>query len=202
MTEHTGDANPHKTAKADAKAAQAYAKATRPWYKKKRWWLAGFVLILIMGSALGGGGEEGDDTTATDNSSEPTDTETKKKKASSQEEPEEEPEEEPAAQTVKIAAVALLKEFEGNEAAADLKFKGKVLEVTGKVSKVDTELMDEDEYVVMVNGGGDFEFLTVDCDDQSSDDVVKLTQGQAITVVGDFEDGGDLGVDLDNCTIK
>lgn len=26
----------HRNAKAEAKAAKAYAKATRPWYKKKR----------------------------------------------------------------------------------------------------------------------------------------------------------------------
>ena len=30
--------------KAELKAAKAYAKATRPWYKKKRWWAAGLLL--------------------------------------------------------------------------------------------------------------------------------------------------------------
>lgn len=42
--------------KADAKAAKAYAKATRPWYKKKRWIAAIAVLVIIIAVALGGGG--------------------------------------------------------------------------------------------------------------------------------------------------
>jgi hypothetical protein len=42
--------------KADAKAAKAYAKATRPWFKKKRWWLAGAVIVAIGASATSGGG--------------------------------------------------------------------------------------------------------------------------------------------------
>lgn len=178
-----GNTNPHKSAKADAKAAKAYAKATRPWYQKKRFWLLGLVLVVIIAAvASGGGGDSGDDVTANDDSS-------------SQEQ-------ELAAKATKVKAAALLKDFEGNEAAADAKYKGKTLEVSGVVSKVDTEFIDEEEYVVQVNGGGDFDFLTVNCDDQSSADVVKLEEGQDITVVGDFEDGGDLGVELDNCSIK
>jgi len=43
--------------KADAKAAKAYAKATRPWFKKKRWWLAGAVIVAIGASATSGGGD-------------------------------------------------------------------------------------------------------------------------------------------------
>lgn len=44
--------------KADAKAAKAYAKATRPWFKKKRWWAAIILLVLILAAALGGGGDD------------------------------------------------------------------------------------------------------------------------------------------------
>jgi hypothetical protein len=45
--------------KADAKAAKAYAKATRPWYKKKRWIAAIIVGVIIVASALGSGGGDG-----------------------------------------------------------------------------------------------------------------------------------------------
>ena len=41
--------------KAEAKAAKAYAKAVRPWYKKKRWWAAGPLLIIIIAAVSGGG---------------------------------------------------------------------------------------------------------------------------------------------------
>jgi acyl dehydratase len=45
--------------KADAKAAKAYAKATRPWYKKKRWIAAIVVGVIIVAAALGSGGGGG-----------------------------------------------------------------------------------------------------------------------------------------------
>lgn len=60
--------DPHRNAVADAKAAKAYAKATRPWYKKKRWWAVGLVLVIAMATAVGGGGDDGD-TVAKDNTS-------------------------------------------------------------------------------------------------------------------------------------
>jgi Domain of unknown function (DUF5067) len=44
----------HKDLKAQAAAAQAYAKAQRPWYKMKRWWAAGLVLLTIIGAAVSG----------------------------------------------------------------------------------------------------------------------------------------------------
>lgn len=43
--------------KAQAKAAKAYQKASRPWFKKKRFWALGLLLLLIIGSALGGGSD-------------------------------------------------------------------------------------------------------------------------------------------------
>lgn len=186
--------------KADAKAAKAYAKASRPWYMKKRWWLAGLVLVIIAVSAAGGGGGDGtdEDSTATDNSSsQSTDTGKKKKAASSQEESEPEP----AAKPMKVPAAAILKEFEGNEAAADIKYNGKTLQVTGEVSKVDTEMFEDSEYVIQINGGGDFEFTNVNCNDQAAGDVAKIQIGQQITVVGEFDDGGDLGVELKDCKV-
>lgn len=103
---------------------------------------------------------------------------------------------------VKVQAKKILQEFEENEAAADGKYKGKTLQVAGVVDKIDTEFIDEDEYVVNVGTGTDFEFISVNCDDQASKDVASLKKGQQITVIGDFEDGGDLGVELENCTIK
>lgn len=42
----------HKEAQASLKAQKAYAKATRPWYKKKRFWLLGLVALIIIVSAL------------------------------------------------------------------------------------------------------------------------------------------------------
>lgn len=51
--------------RAEHKAAKAYAKATRPWYKKKRWIIAIVVVIIIIAAAAGsGGGGGGSDTSS------------------------------------------------------------------------------------------------------------------------------------------
>jgi hypothetical protein len=47
-----------RNAKAELKAAKAYAKAERPWYKKKRYIALGFLgLIVVISVAAGGGGD-------------------------------------------------------------------------------------------------------------------------------------------------
>lgn len=55
--------------RAEAKAAKAYAKATRPWYKKKRWLgLIALVAIIAIAAASSGGSGSDDktDSSATD----------------------------------------------------------------------------------------------------------------------------------------
>ena len=104
---------------------------------------------------------------------------------------------------IKVTAAKILKEFEGNEAAADLKYGDhQLLEVTGFVSKVDTELIHDDRYVIQVAGPDyKYAFATVNCDGQSAEDVAKIKIGQEITVGGDFQDGGDLGIELGGCHV-
>jgi hypothetical protein len=63
--------------KAEGKAAKAYAKAMRPWYKKKRWILSlGLILLIVVASIAGGGGDTSQPATdapeATPQSEEPS----------------------------------------------------------------------------------------------------------------------------------
>jgi hypothetical protein len=37
-----------KSARAEAKAAKARAKALRPWYRKKRWWVLGVLVVIVV----------------------------------------------------------------------------------------------------------------------------------------------------------
>lgn len=50
----------YRDAKADAKAAKAYAKAQRPWWKKKRF-IIPLALVLLIAAASAGSGGGGDD---------------------------------------------------------------------------------------------------------------------------------------------
>lgn len=105
----------------------------------------------------------------------------------------------PAGADIKVTAGALLDEFESNELAGDQKYKGKTVQVSGVVDKIDAELLDDEKYLLNITDGGDFEIFSVTCHDMSTDVLSTLQVGRAVTVVGDFDDGGDLGVDLTNC---
>lgn len=102
---------------------------------------------------------------------------------------------------VTVKAGAILKEFEANELAADEKYKGKVLKVSGKVAKVDTDFLDEDTYILQVGTGSDFEVFTVNCNGAPKDQLASLKPGDPVTVIGAFDDGGDLGIELDDCRV-
>ena len=53
MSEQPGN---YKDAKGQAKAAKAYAKSQRPWWKKKRWIISLGLILLIVAVAGGSGG--------------------------------------------------------------------------------------------------------------------------------------------------
>lgn len=191
MSENPGGSTSpdYRNAKADAKAAKAYAKASRPWYKKKRWWAAGVLLIIIIASAGGAGSDSGSDESSNGGGGSESNGGGGGGGGSQ-------------SADMKVQATKIIKDFEENEAAADGRYKDKTLQVSGVVDKVDTEVWDDEEYVVRVGGGGQFELLTVNCNDLSSGEVSSIKKGQDIVVVGEFDDGGDLGVELKDCSIK
>ncbi len=193
---HSGP-TPTGNPKADAKAAKAYAKASRNWYQKKRWWAAGALALMIIFGSMSGGGETTDNQELA--ASESTTQSEPAEQTAAKEEKAEPKAAEPKA--MKVDAKKILKEFEDNEAAADAKYKGTVIEVTGEIDKVDTEVWDDDQYIVQVNGGGEWEFLTVNCNDLPSSAVTSLKKGQDVTVRGEFDDGGDLGVEIKDCKV-
>ncbi|WP_243059457.1 OB-fold putative lipoprotein [Nocardioides sp. SR21] len=179
----------YKDAKAQAKAAKAYAKAQRPFYKKKRVILPAATAAVIGIAAVSSGG----------GSSDPSESAVDKAVAASHAKGGEAKADAP--KPVSVDADVILKEFEENEAAADAKYDGKVLKVTGVVASIDTELFDDSEYVINIGTGSDWDVWTVNADDQAQDAVASLKKGDDITVIGEFEDGGDLGVELAHAEI-
>jgi len=162
----------------DYKTAKAIAKAKRPFYKKKRYWLLAFVAVVIIAVLAGmGGGSDTDATAMDDTNSSSSATATK---------------------PVAVTAADLIKQFEENELQADAKYKGKTLKITGIVEQVDTEIFDEDAYVLDLTGGGDFEILAVHVHDIPTDDLASVNKGDKVTVTATFDDGGDLGVDVND----
>jgi hypothetical protein len=149
----------------------------------------GIVTIILVSTMYGGASTSSDNGTT--DSTAPTETATS-----------EEPKEAPKEEVVVVSANDIIQEFEDNELVADEKYKGKTLEVSGIVTKVDTDLLNDTKYILNINGGGDWDILTVSCYDIDKDVLLKLSTGDEVTVIGKFRDGGDLGVTMRKCSIK
>jgi hypothetical protein len=205
QTPHS-DPTPTGNPKADAKAAKAYAKASRKWYQKKRWWAAGALALIIIGGGMSDSGETTDEqqpvasdaNTQSEPSEQPAE-ETAAEPAAEEEEKAEDPAPAPEAKAMKVEAAKIVKEFEENELAADAKYQGKDLLITGRIDKIDTDMWDDEKYVLRL--GGKWDILSVSCYDMANEELASLKTGQTVTVRGTFDDGGDLGVEVTDCSL-
>ncbi len=116
--------------------------------------------------------------------------------------PVEKPAPAPKAKVVKVSAAKLIKDFEDNELRADATYKGRTLQVTGVVEEVDTELFDSKKYILRINDGDEWAFLSVSAYDIPANELSKLDVDDKVTVIGEFSDGGDLGVTINNAHVK
>lgn len=204
MSESTPTPEPARNAKAEAAAARAYAKAQRPWFKKKRFMIPLVIVALgIIGSATNGGGDDPTTTSAAvaDTSSNDT-SDSSASTPAVEESSAPAPVKKKAPKVLAVSAKQILQEFDDNEAAADAKYTGKTIAVTGIVDKIDTEIWNDEQYVVQLADGSDFVFATVNCDDQTNKVAATIKKGQKVTATGEFEDGGDLGVEMHGCVLS
>lgn len=84
----------------------------------------------------------------------------------------------PAADAIKITARELFKAYDANEVAADSKFKGKPIEVTGVVESISSDIADEP--VVQLAGGEMFQMVHANGLDTVT--AAGLSKGQEITL--------------------
>lgn len=82
---------------------------------------------------------------------------------------------------IDVRAIDLDAAYDANEVAADMKYKGRVLRVTGKVASIGKNFMDE----VVVNLGtrNQFQSVTAGVDASAIDRAATLRKGQLITLV-------------------
>lgn len=181
-------------------APNSGAADDRPWFKKKRFVIPLAVVALLIVAGIAGGGET--ETSSRDGAATSTADSSAADSADVDEAPAEEAE--PAAPqqaTVSANAADMIQEFEDNELQADAKYKGQWVQVSGVVNKIDTEMFNSKKYVLKIGTGSEWDFLSVDCHDMSQAELSSLATGNAVRVVGEFSDGGDLGVELNHCRL-
>lgn len=107
------------------------------------------------------------------------------------------------ARTVAIAAADLLREFRDDPAAADRKFAGKYLELTGVVERVGGD-RDETPFVIL-HAGDETAKVKVECffdytNQPEEARIRRLDKGQAVTVRGEY-DGQVSNVQVRECVL-
>ena len=99
--------------------------------------------------------------------------------------------------TVTISASKLYKEYNENEIAADEKYKGKIIEVTGVIRDIGNDIMDN-AYITLV---GNEYFGDIQCYFNEKSVVAKLSKGKKITVIGSCS-GLMINVQINNCIVR
>ena len=85
---------------------------------------------------------------------------------------------------IKVSAIQLFEDYSANEVAADEKYKGKTLEISGMVNDIGIDIT-KTMYVTF-NLGRQLEIMTVQCyfDDNHKGDLAKLSKGQSVMIRG------------------
>lgn len=156
--------------------------------KQKSGILKWVVLILIIGVVIGavaGESDSGSDkNTAATTSTEKKETATKPK------------EEAAPIEYTAVSVNDMMSDLDSNAMGASDKYKGKYLEITGKLTNIDAS----GEYINLT-ADGDFEIIGVQCNiknDEQKSKVASLTKGDTVTLKGKCTDVGEvLGYSLD-----
>ena len=112
-----------------------------------------------------------------------------------------------AEEIVYANVVDMLNEYEENEVAADLKYKGKTVVISGIISEIGkTESLfgDGTPYILFSNSGANGYFSTVQCGFSKKTEIEKLancSKGQSVTIKGTCTGFSLLNVIMSNCFI-
>ncbi|MBM2883156.1 hypothetical protein JFK97_02020 [Chromobacterium phragmitis] len=86
----------------------------------------------------------------------------------------------PKEAAVKVTALKLAQDYDDNEAAADDVYKGKLLEVSGRVASIDKDAFDNT--VVWLHGKNDFNRVMAKMSKENAAQAKTLKKGQSVTV--------------------
>jgi len=141
-------------------------KTKKPIWKK--WWFWGIVIIVLI--AWGSSGDKKDQETKQTNTQQPA----------SQQQAKQAP---PAEQVVTVSPEQIAKDYKANEVAADNKYKGKLVQVSGEVDKIGKDITDT-MYVVIKGDSSNFTDVQCFFNKDKADQLAQLQKGQSLTIKG------------------
>lgn len=100
-----------------------------------------------------------------------------------------------------LTASELYQAYEDNEVAADKKYKGTTIEVSGIIQEIAKDIVDKEPYVALKAGGN--ELATVRCyfPKERENTVAQLSKGQKVTIEGKCEGKNITAVVLKGCSL-
>lgn len=84
-------------------------------------------------------------------------------------------------QIVVVQSLQLARDYDSNEIAADKAYKGKALEVTGRITSIDSDV--SNDAVVSLNGTNGFNDVRAMGDSDFNDYAATLRKGETITLM-------------------
>lgn len=99
----------------------------------------------------------------------------------------------------RVTADALFAEFKENEVAADTKYKGKIVVVSGVIQDIGKDVMDQ-AYIVL-GGGGFLDGVQCTFTESQNTSIGSLTKGESVSVKGEVS--GKMGnVLITKCSLQ
>ncbi len=139
-----------------------------------------FLFVIIAGSLGSDNPTENDKASTSDNK--PIANPTEKTEPENEKSEEVEKSENERIDYIKVTADELCNDYEKNEINADKKYKNQLLEISGVVDGIDSDIMDEP--VVRLKCGNEYSFTNVSCSFTSKDEAAELEKGKEITIIG------------------
>lgn len=81
--------------------------------------------------------------------------------------------------TISVSSSQLYADYRANEVAADAKYKGKILDISGTVTGIGNDILDNG-YVTLYGDG----FLSVQCSFKNKAQLAPVHQGQQVRIKG------------------
>lgn len=170
------------------------APAKKPWYKK--WWIITigvFIILGVIGSSYGD--DKNNNQTQEAQQSQGVVIEPADKKEESVKPKE-------AVPQVTVTSAVLAKDYSENEVAADDKYKGKLIEISGKVTGVDNGITDNEFIVKLSDGEYDFSGPWCYMKPSEKEEVIAIKKGQQVTLIGEGNSATIGSPMLKDCVIK
>lgn len=170
----------------------------KAWYKK--WWVITIGVIILIGII----GSSSDDKNKTQTTQAPSQQSTQQTAATETNNQVTEKPAEPAklVPQVTVTSANISKEYSENEVAADAKYKGKLIEISGKIYNIDNGITDNEMIVKLSDGQYDITDPMCYMQGSEKDKVLTFKKGQPVTLIGTGDSATIGSPVLKDCVVK